>query len=205
MLGYLNYLNPPTQIALGIAVIFFVMQFIGEILTFKGKVVPEILSFRKFLKRKKEEREIIKELPNTFREMQKTIAEFNHHYDVDNITKRDAWMKNVNCKLEQNDDWVKEVSKKLDENTETTLAILIENKRNAIINFASYVIDENKPVTREQFNRIFKIHKEYEDIIKEKQMTNGEVDVAIHIIEESYENHMKNHTFIEDVRGYSFK
>lgn len=203
MLGYLNYLNLPTKIAVSIAVAFFIMQFIGEILSFKGKVVPEFLSLRKYFKRKKEEREIIRELPNTFREMQKTIAEFNHHYDVDNITKRDAWMKNVNCKLEQNDAWVKEVCKKLDENNETTLAILIESKRNTIIDFASLVADEDKPVTREQFNRIFRIHDEYEEIIEKKNMTNGEVDIAYHIILEAYECHMKNHTFIEDVRGYT--
>lgn len=36
-------------------------------------------------------------------------------------------------------------------------------------------------------------------------MTNGEVDVAILVIQESYAQHMKEHTFLEDVRGYSSK
>lgn len=34
-------------------------------------------------------------------------------------------------------------------------------------------------------------------------MTNGEVDIAIRIIKEAYENHMRNHTFIENIRGYA--
>lgn len=33
-------------------------------------------------------------------------------------------------------------------------------------------------------------------------MTNGEVDIALSIIKESYEKHMRNHTFMEDARGY---
>ena len=75
-------------------------------------------------------------------------------------------------------------------------------ERNAIISFASLVIDESKPVTREQFNRIFKVHQEYESIIESNGMTNGEVDIALSIIKESYEKHMRNHTFVEGARGY---
>ena len=59
------------------------------------------------------------------------------------------------------------------------------------------------PATREQFNRIFKTHKEYEEIIEKHGLTNGEVNIAIHIIQEQYEVRMKNHSFIEDVRGYN--
>lgn len=33
-------------------------------------------------------------------------------------------------------------------------------------------------------------------------MTNGEVDIAIRIIKESYEKHMRHHSFVEDIRGY---
>ena len=32
-------------------------------------------------------------------------------------------------------------------------------------------------------------------------MTNGEIDINYQIIKESYEEHLRNHTFIEDVRG----
>ena len=56
MLGYIEYLNVPTKIALVIVVSFFVMQIIGEFLEFKGKVVPEFLKIRKWFTRRKREK-----------------------------------------------------------------------------------------------------------------------------------------------------
>ena len=79
---------------------------------------------------------------------------------------------------------------------------MIDSKRNTIINFAAKVIDKNCMVTREQFNRVFKLYAEYEEIIEANGLTNGEVDIAYRIIKESYETHMRNHTFVEDALGY---
>ena len=104
---------------------------------------------------------------------------------------------------EENRISIKNLESKLDKNNEDTLSLLIDNKRSAIINFADLVIDENKPVTREQFNRIFKLYEEYENIIYENDRTNGEVDIAIRIIRESYEKRVRTHSFVEDVRGYN--
>jgi len=115
---------------------------------------------------------------------------------------RDEWIKNVNEKLEEHDNWRKDFDEKLDANTDVTMSILIDNKRTAIIDFAARVVDENVPVTHEQFKRAFKLHDEYEDIIKKHNITNGEIDIAYRIITEAYEAHLKNRTFIEDVRGY---
>lgn len=57
MLGYLEYLNLPAKVGIVIIAMLFVMQIIGELLEFKGKVVvPEFMKIRKFFKRKKEER-----------------------------------------------------------------------------------------------------------------------------------------------------
>ena len=105
--------------------------------------------------------------------------------------------------IHENRQCIQNLEAKLDKNNEDTLSLLIDSKRNTIINFADLVIDENKPVTREQFHRIFKLYKEYEDIIKKNNMTNGEVDIAIRIIKESYEKHMRHHSFVEDIRGYN--
>ena len=65
------------------------------------------------------------------------------------------------------------------------------------------MIDEKSVVSREEFNRVFKIYDKYEKFLDERKLTNGEVDIAMNMIKESYENHMKNHTFVEDVRGYN--
>lgn len=202
MIDYVEYINIPTKVAIAVIALFFIMQLVGEFLEFKGKVVPEFVKIRKIFARRKKERLMMQKMEKTLDQVQLTLDDLNRHYSTDNIHMRDEWIKRVNTKLEQYDISMAELDRKLDNNNSDTLSILIDNKRNAIISFASLVIDENKPVTREQFNRIFKLYQEYEAIIQSNGMKNGEVDIAIRIIREAYENHMRSHTFIEDVRGY---
>lgn len=221
MLNYLEYLNiSPNKVLFIVVGVFLVINVIGELLEFKGKIVPEFVKVRKYFARKKKERialaqmtellETHQGMADTVVEVKRLLADFDVHYSNDNIAMRDKWMKEVNEHILSSEERRRvqdalmcELNEKLDKNTAVTLSILIENKRSAIIDFASKVIDENYPVTKEQFNRIFKIYKEYEEVIEEHKLTNGEVDIAIHIIQESYEQHMKKHTFIEDVRGYN--
>lgn len=202
MIPYIQYLNLPSIAGLTIVGAFLVMQVIGEVLEFKGKIVPEFVKIRKYFARKKREREILRSVPETLANVQKTLDDFNSHYSKDRIDMRDAWIRNVNHKLEENDKYIKRVDEKLDKNNRDTLSLLIESKRGSIIDFASYAASPSNPVTREQFRRIFRTHSEYEDILKENKMTNGETDTAMRIINDSYENHLRNHTFIEDARGY---
>ncbi len=203
MIGYIEYLNIPTKVAIVLIGALLILQFIGELLEFKGKTVPELLKIRKYFARKKREREMMHDVSQTLTDVKQSFKEFNSHYSSDNIRMRDEWIQNVNKKLEDHDEWRKEFDRKLDKNNQDTVDLLIDSKRNAIINFAAFVVDERNSVTREQFHRIFKIYEEYEDIITENGMTNGEVDIAYRIIEESYKTHMKNQSFVEDVRGYN--
>ena len=160
MISYIEYLNIPIALGLAIIGVFLIMQIVGEILEFKGKVVPEFIKIRKYFARKKQERQ-------TMREMSATI------HDVKTVL-----------------------------NTEITMSLYIESKRSSIISFASYCVCPDNPVTREQFKRVFRIYAEYEEIIKDNDLQNGEVDIAIRIIREAYENHLRNGSFVEDVRGY---
>lgn len=220
MLNYLEYLNTPTRIVTFLVGVFLCIQIIGEILEFKGKVVPEFLKIRKYFARKRKERQALSkvtvlldeytEMSNTITDVKRLLTDINNHYSADNIAKRDGWMKEVNKhiseseeKRKEQDSLMRELSEKLDKNNADTLSLLIENKRSAIIDFAQKAIDEKCPVTREQFNRVFKTYKEYEEIIENNGLTNGEVDIAYRIITEAYENHMRNHTFVEDIRGYN--
>lgn len=202
MLSYIEYLNMPTKVVIVLVTVFLIMQIVGETLEFKGKVVPEFIKVRKYFARKRQERETLSEVRQTMNEVQQSLREMNAHYSDDNIKMRDNWIKGVNEKLERHDEWVREFSQKLDKNNEDTLELLIENMRSTIISFASVVSNPDAPVTREQFNRVFKIYQRYENVIEENGLTNGEVDIAHRIIMESYEQHTRNHTFIEDVRGY---
>jgi hypothetical protein len=205
MVNYIEYLSLPEKVGIAIVAFILVAQVIGEISELMGLVVPEIFKIRKYFARKKQERITLQQMPEALKNVQAFLNEVNQHYSADNITKRNDWIDNVNYKLETTDERMKEFDKKLDKNNENTLSILIDNKRDTIINFASYVMKESNPVTREQFNRIFKLYDEYEQIIEENGKTNGEVDIAHHIIKTSYETHMRNQSFVEDIYGYDFK
>ena len=203
MVDLVEYLNLPTMVGMIIVGMYLIVNIIGEVVELTGKCVPEFFKIRKYFARKKKERETIAALQETIPELKRSLAEFNAHYSADNIKMRDEWMRGVNQKLEEHDTWKAEFSQKLDENSAITLDNLIENLRSSVISFAAHVIDENAPVTREQFTRIFKIYAKYEAILRKNNMTNGEADVAMRIINESYEHHMRHHSFIEDVRGYA--
>lgn len=202
MLNYIEYLNVPSQIAIALIAVLFVLQLIGEFLNFKGKAVPEIMNIRKYFARKKSERKVIRELPDTIQDLKNIVNNINEHYSSDNISMRDKWIDSVNKKLNMEDKLVRDLDKKIDEANKDIVSILVDNKRDTIIDFASRVSNSNVLVTKEQFNRIFKLYKEYEDLISKNGLTNGEVDIAYRIIVESYEEHLSNHTFIEDTRGW---
>lgn len=202
MLNYIEYLNVPSQIAIALIAVLFVLQLIGEFLNFKGKAVPEIMSIRKYFARKKSERKVIRELPDTIQDLKNIVNNIDKHYNADNISMRDKWIDSVNNKLMMEDKLVRDLDKKLDEANKDIVSILVDNKRDTIIDFASRVSNSSVLVTKEQFNRVFKLYKEYEDLISKNGLTNGEVDIAYRIIIESYEEHLSNHTFIEDTRGW---
>lgn len=206
MLNYIEYLGIPLQIALILAAIFFVIQVIGEFLEFKGKVVPECLKIRKYFARRKKEKA---ETAQTLKEVKQLLNEVNGHYSADNIAMRNEWMQGVDERLKAYDDSIVEISKNLSDvtqalkdNTKLTEEMFIQSSRDRIIDFATKTSNENVMISREEFNRIFKVYAKYEKFLEEHEMTNGEIDIAYQIIKESYEQHLLNHTFIEDIRGY---
>ena len=209
MLDYIEYLNIPEKTLLVLVGIFFVMQITGELLEFKGKVVPEFFKIRKYFKRRKKEKNETKQLLG---EVKKLLSDVDAHYSADNIAKRDSWIQQVNDKSAVYDKSIGEIGK-ISENlvevtnalkncTKMTEEMFVQSSRDRIIDFAAKAGNKDSMVSKEEFYRIFKIYKKYEDFLKEHEMTNGEVDIAYRIIQESYEQHIKNHTFIEDIRGY---
>ena len=180
MLDSMQYLGMPTTIVVIIIAILLIMQVIGGVIEFKGKALPEIFHIKKYLARKK---------------LEKSVANINDHYNEDNISKRNDWMQKVNEKLDTDHTLIRELKQDF-------ILKDINDKRNTIIDFASRISSSDTIITREYFNRIFKTYQEYEDMIKKEGLTNGEVDVAYHIIVEAYEERLLNHTFLEDERGW---
>lgn len=207
MVSFIEYLKLPATVGGIIVGVFLVMQIIGGILDFKGKTVPVIMNIRKYFKQKKQEKA---EISKTLSEVKALLGEVNAHYSADNITKRDAWMQWVNDRAAVYDDSIVAINQKLSEvtealrdNTKMTEEMFVQSSRDRIIDFATKVENPNTMVSREEFNRIFKVYDRYEKFLKERELTNGEIDVNYQIIKESYEEHLKSHTFIEDARGFA--
>lgn len=207
MINYIEYLGIPLKIAIVLVAIFFAMQAIGEFLEFKGKVVPEFFKIRKWFTRRKREKA---EVTQTLKDVQVLLNDVNDHYSADNIAKRDGWMKWVNDRAEVYDESIKqlrealtEVMQALKDNTKLTEEMFIQSSRDRIIDFATKTSNENVMVSREEFNRIFKVYAKYEKYLEEHKMTNGEVDINYQIIKESYEQRLRDRAFTEDIRGYT--
>lgn len=209
MHNYIEFFDSlPFWLVAGAMITFGLMQGIGEFLEFKGKVVPEFMKVRKYFARRRKEKDALAQMtdllpsfqmvPEALERATKLLQNVDVHYSCDNIALRDKWMSGVDSSIDEIHQTMKEVIAKLDKNSEDTLAIRIENMRSTIIDFASYVSDGERPVTKEQFARVFKMYKEYEGIITRNGLTNGEVDIAIRIVKDAYEQHLRTHSFIED-------
>lgn len=205
MVSFIEYLKLPAAIGCVIVVVFMIMQIIGGILDFEGKAVPAVMNIRKHFAHKRQEK---KEASETLRKVKVLLCEIGEHYSADNITKRDDWMRWVNERAEVYDDSIVAINEKLSDvadalkdNTKMTEEMFVQNSRDRIIDFATKVGNPDVPVSREEFNRIFKVYNKYEKFLEERNLTNGEIDIAIHIIKEAYEQHMKERTFLEDIRG----
>lgn len=202
LISGLEYLNAPATIVLILVGLFIVLQVIGEIVEVAGKTVPEILKVRKFFKRRKDEKE---EEQKMLKDVQQLLSDVYEHYSTDNIKLRDDWIKHINDKETVYDASVKELTalkERLELNNELTLDLYIDFNRNRILDFASKVANENVIISREEFNRIYKVYDAYEEILHKNKRTNGEIDTAYKVIQEAYQERLKHHTFLEDIRGY---
>ncbi len=210
MLSYIEYLEQqmglPGLIVTVLVVLFFILQLIGELLEFKGKIVPEFLKVRKFFQRRKQEK---LETQQTIQDVRKLLADVNAHYSKDNISKRDSWMCWVNGRAKVYDQTIidmtrnmNDVTAALNANTRMTEEMFIQSSRDRILDFATKASNEDALLSREEFKRIFKVYDEYERFLEEHGKTNGEIEIAYRVINEAYEYRLKHSSFLEDIRGY---
>lgn len=198
-----KWVGIPMSIIIGIAILYIIISIIGCLLDFKGKVWPEIINWRRWRRRKKEEK---KKQEKLLERLAEKLESFENHYNPDNIAKRNEWMQWVNDKADVYDDAIQKLlllQDKLNENNEITLDLYINANRNRILDFARIVADDSALASQEEFNRIYKVNREYHDILAKYNKENGEVDTAMKLIDEAYDYRMKHHSFIEDIRGYA--
>ncbi len=222
-----TFLGVPTVIAAAIVGLYFIIDL-------KTKIVPEVVSIKKYFEKRKErkaaklleqkqQKKMLEDMQGALTDLKQSvnqslkdvktsvdasINEMKSHYTPEKIAQRDAWMQWVNERAGIYDDSVEKLlllQDKLNENNEITLGLYINSSRNRILDFARVVADDNALVSQEEFARIYKINKEYHDILAKYNRENGEVDTAMKIIKEAYDYRIKHRSFIEDVRGYTRK
>ncbi len=198
-------LGIPGSIAVVLVIIFAILQLIGEFIEAAGKVAPTALKLRKLVTKRKQAQ---RERENTLNDVKNFLQEVKGYYDADNIAKRDAWMAWVNERatvydntIVQYHEKINNITEALNANTRMTEHMFVEQSRDRIIDFATKIT--NSPLTivsREEFNRIFRIYEKYEEFLAEHNMTNGEVDINMDVIRREYVKHLENHSFMEDMR-----
>lgn len=193
----------PSLVAVGLVALFLVLQIAGELMEFFGKAAPSFMKIRKFFAKKSEERrkyrKTVDEATTALKKNNELYTDILSHYNKDSIAKRDAWMHAVDSDREK----VRALEELLLKVRSDVLQIRIEAMRNEIISFASRISNDSYLVTREECNRIFRLYSDYEKILADNEMENGEIDINYQIIKDSYDHRMRHGAFLEDKRGYN--
>ena len=120
LLKGIEYLGIPMAVAVALVGIWLVLHIIGFVLDIKKKAVPEIINIRGRIRRKKEDKQMIKECRDL-------LSEFNTHYNKDNITKRNDWMNGVNKSVKNIEKLDGKIDKLLDD-LEQVKSNVLENE-----------------------------------------------------------------------------
>lgn len=135
-------LGIPMTIVVALVGILLVLNIIGEILNFKGKIVPEIINIRSYFKRKKQEKEETKQM---IKECKQVLTSFNSHYNPESIARRNEWMREIDNSVRINDDLVHALDSKMDtllEKNENLTAQIAQVKINVLENEADRLRSE---------------------------------------------------------------
>lgn len=206
VLAAIEFLGVPLSFAIGLVIVFFIMQITGEIIEWCGKTAPVWLKIRKLFKRKPQ---VIcdPEYTKTLTDVKTLLEKINAHYDEDNITQRNNWMTQVNNTMdfvnshsEYYDTSIDKLVEAMDKCTSMSESLFVEFSRDRIMAFAEKAVDNDYLLSREQFNRIERIYIEYEEFLEAHGRENGEVDMAWEIIQEGRRYRMTHHCFVEDIK-----
>ena len=186
-----------------ISVIAFVLLVAGAIKEFTNsfntfkKVFNWIKGIKKRIKEKKEARE---KMQQSLLDAQKIIKDFGVHYSEDNISQRNNWMNWVNNQAEDYNKTLASIDNtlssfkeklegfdvKLEKTTNLAEETSLNQKRLSVLEFAARVNNPRYDYSKEYFLKMKKIIEEYETYIEENNISNGEIDQAIKVIEQAY-------------------
>lgn len=97
--------------------------------------------------------------------------------------------------LEKHDKWqyseISKISQGIDEIKDTLLRDNIEKKRKIILDFCSS-LSNNQKQNNEAFNDIFRTYADYEQILKDNKLENGQAEESMKFIREKYRGRLRN-------------
>ncbi len=123
----------------------------------------------KWMKRKREDHELLIKTSQNLAELQK-----RHNEDM--------------CESDRHDT---EIQKDIKELKALFLSKEIDDIRWEILDFSSAIVN-NRKYNREAYNHIFRQYEKYEKVLKENNMENGLIEESIKVIKEIYHDKLKN-------------
>ena len=100
--------------------------------------------------------------------------------------------------LEKHDKWqyneITKISQGIDDIKDALLKDNIEKKRKSILDFCSS-LSNNQKQNNEAFNDIFRTYAEYEQILKDNKLENGQAEESMKFIREKYHEKLRNGEF----------
>lgn len=149
-------------------VVTFIMGLLA-ILSLVEKLAEKCGIELKWMRKKREDHELLIKTSMNLEELQK-----KHREDVSESIRHDDMIRHDLEKL-----------------TSMFIDKSVDDMRWEIINFASNV-SEGKPCNKDSYKHCLHIYEKYEKIIEENGLTNGEVELSMEIIHQSYKDKLKN-------------
>lgn len=148
--------------------VFVILVGMRAIVSLAEWIIEKLGLETKWMKRKREDHELLIKTSQNLAELQK-----RHDNDTEKSDQNDA-----------------EMRKDIKNLTELFVEKQINDYRWEIINLADK-ISSGKLVSRECYKHAISTYERYEKIIEEKGLTNGEVEISIQIINDSYKQKLK--------------
>ena len=184
MPNLIELVDMPVWILLILGVIALLAEFIKVLTSIWGFVAPKIFKVKTRQSRQKDFEEAV--VTN-----QEAIKKIREDQEQDRLRSQLA-DKEIREDLNN-------TNKKLDSIENLVLNMRIENMRKTLLGFASDVAS-GKPFTKEQYDEMFMLYADYEDLLEERDMTNGRVEISMEIVKDTYKKYLASGSegFIEN-------
>lgn len=171
IIDLIKNLDTPLAIIVFTIILLFILYLIGSVIKHR-KDISNVLN--DWFNKKTRQNELI----NTIEENKQRIAEYEEKRVQDRQQSLEI--------QKQLTDSIAVISERLDKIQDSFIKNQIEDMRWKILDFANAIMNGNTNCYKDQFDNIIHLYDEYEYILEENNMTNGQVEESIKYIKEKY-------------------